>query len=210
MTLLATLTSGLDTLGLALPTPAIEQLEHYLALLQKWNQVHNLTAIREPEKMISHHLLDSLAIVPYLQHCQRVLDVGSGGGLPGVPLAIACPSMAVTLLDSNSKKTAFQQQVMIELGLPNLQVASGRVEQHQPAQAFDGIVSRAFSEMREFVQLSTHLLAAHGAWYAMKGVYPHEELHALGQNYQTTVYTLQVPQVGAERHLVKIAPRETA
>lgn len=210
MTSRTALNDGLAILGLPLPEHAVTQLLHYLTLLQKWNQVHNLTAIREPEKMLSHHLLDSLAIVPHLQTCTQVLDVGSGGGLPGVPLAIACPQIQVTLLDSNRKKSAFQQQVMIELGLPNLHVVSGRVEQAPLLPQFDGIVSRAFSEIREFIQLSASKRAEHGAWYAMKGVYPHEELHALGESYISTVYTLQVPYLDAERHLVKITPREIA
>ena len=172
------LAAGIAALGLALPEGAEAKLLAYLALLDKWNRVYNLTAVRDAERMVSHHLLDSLAAVPFFQG-ERVLDVGSGGGLPGIPLAIARPEVQVTLIDSIAKKTAFLLQAKAELGLGNLTVVTGRVEDYRPAEGFDVITSRAFSDLREFVALTRHLLKPGGCWLAMKGLYPNEEIAQL-------------------------------
>lgn len=200
------LAQGLSALGVSLPAAAQEKLLAYAALLYKWNKTFSLTALREQDKAVSHHLLDSLAIVPFV-HADSLLDVGSGGGMPGIPLAIACPGMRVTLLDSNSKKTAFLQQAAIELGLPNISVHCGRVEQYHPPVGFSAITSRAFSELADFVRLSRHLLVAEGCWLAMKGVWPHEEIGRLPDDVTVdAVHCLQVPGVEGERHLAVIKP----
>lgn len=196
------LTQGLVTLSIDLPAPTQEKLLAYLALLQKWNKTFSLTALRDPSIAVSHHLLDSLAILPFVT-AGPLLDVGSGGGQPGIPLAIVRPDLRVTLLDSNSKKTAFLQQAAIELGLPNIAVHCGRVEQYQPPVKFAAIVSRAFSELADFVTLSRQLLAAEGHWLAMKGVWPHEEIARLPNDVVVeAVHRLEVPGVDGERHLV--------
>lgn len=193
---------GLGTLNLELPAPSREKLLGYAALLYKWNKTYSLTAMREQDKAVSHHLLDSLSVLPFI-HAGNLLDVGSGGGMPGIPVALARPDLRVTLLDSNSKKTAFLQQAAIELGLSNISVHCGRVEQYHPPQGFAAIVSRAFSELADFVSLSRHLLAADGRWLAMKGVWPHEEIARLPAGIEVeAVHRLQVPGVEAERHLV--------
>lgn len=198
---------GLAAMGLELPQAAQEQLLAYVALLYKWNKTFSLTAMREQEKAISHHLLDSLAILPYVP-AGRLLDVGSGGGMPGIPLAIVRPELQVTLIDSNSKKTAFLQQAAIELGLKNVVVQTGRVELFHPAIGFSAITSRAFAELADFVGLSAHLLAADGVWLAMKGIWPHDEIARLPLKTGcagcavTEVHGLKVPGVDGERHLV--------
>ena len=196
------LSQGLTTLGIDLPAETRAKLLAYLALLQKWNKTFALTALRDPTQAVSHHLLDSLAILPYVTF-DSLLDVGSGGGQPGIPLAIVRPELRVTLLDSNSKKTAFLQQAAIELGLKNIAVHCGRVEQYQPATQFAAIVSRAFSELADFVNLSRQLLAPQGRWLAMKGVWPHEEIARLPNDVSVeVVHRLAVPGVEGERHLV--------
>lgn len=198
----AQLAQGLQELGIDLPPASQEKLLAYAALLYKWNKTYNLTALREPALAVSHHLLDSLAVLPYVE-TGTLLDVGSGGGLPGIPLAIVRPELRVTLLDSNSKKTAFLRQAAIELGLPNLTVHCGRVEQFQPAAKFHAITSRAFSELADFVTLSRHLLDAGGHWLAMKGVLPEEEIARLPSGVVVEgVHCLNVPGVEGERHLV--------
>ena len=196
------LTQGLTALGIDLPAATQQKLLAYLALLQKWNKTFALTALRDPSIAVSHHLLDSLAILPYLTF-ESLLDVGSGGGQPGIPLAIVRPDLRITLLDSNSKKTAFLQQAAIELGLTNIAVHCGRVEQYQPRSKFAAIVSRAFSELADFVTLSHQLLAPGGRWLAMKGVWPHEEIARLPKDVSVeSVHRLEVPGVEGERHLV--------
>lgn len=196
------LQQGLVALGLDI-TPLIqEKLLAYTALLYKWNKTYNLTALREPALAVSHHLLDSLAVLPYTE-VENLLDVGSGGGLPGVPLAIVRPDLRVTLLDSNSKKTAFLRQASIELDLPNIAVHCGRVEQYRPAEPFAAITSRAFSELADFVELSKHLLQNGGTWLAMKGVWPQEEIARLPNDVLVkAVHRLAVPGVDGERHLL--------
>ena len=206
MKTMAQLETGIAGLKLALPEDAETKLSVYLALLDKWNRVYNLTAVRETERMVSHHLLDSLAIVPYVE-AGRVLDVGSGGGLPGIPLAIARPDLQITLIDSVAKKTAFLLQAKAELGLENVSVVTGRVETHQDAAGFDTITSRAFSDLKEFVTLTRHLLAPGGRWLAMKGLYPHEEIAALPDWVKVSANpVLSIPHLDAMRHLIILEP----
>ena len=196
------LQAGVAALGLDLPAGGEAKLLAYLALLDKWNRVYNLTAVRDAGRMVSHHLLDSLAAVPYFVG-DSVLDVGSGGGLPGIPLAIARPELQVTLIDSIAKKTAFLLQVKAELGLANLKVVTGRVEDYRPETGFDVITSRAFSDLKEFVTLTRHLLNPGGRWLAMKGLYPHEELAALPSDVKVSAdHALAVPGLEASRHLI--------
>ncbi len=200
------LKAGIAALGLALPDGAAAKLLAYLALLDKWNRVYNLTAVRDAERMVSHHLLDSLAAVPFFKG-EKVLDVGSGGGLPGIPLAIARPDLQVTLIDSIAKKTAFLLQAKAELGLANLDVVTSRVEDYQPATGFDAITSRAFSDLREFVTLTRHLLNPGGRWLAMKGLYPHEEIAVLPAGVKVSAdHALGVPGLDATRHLIVLEP----
>lgn len=198
------LKAGIAALGLALPEGGEAKLLAYLALLDKWNRVYNLTAVRDAERMVSHHLLDSLAAVPFFQG-GAVLDVGSGGGLPGIPLAIARPDLRVTLIDSIAKKTAFLLQAKAELGLGNLNVVTGRVEDYRPSTGFDAITSRAFSDLKEFTTLTRHLLKPAGHWLAMKGLYPHEEIAALPAEVKVSAdHALVVPGLEAARHLIEL------
>lgn len=211
MTVEQQLTAGIAALGLTLPDGAEAKLLAYLDLLDKWNRVYNLTAVRDAERMVSHHLLDSLAAVPYFQGGRadsiRVLDVGSGGGLPGIPLAIARPELQVTLIDSIAKKTAFLLQAKAELGLQNLHVVTGRVEDFRPETGFDVITSRAFSDLREFVTLTRHLLKPGGRWLAMKGLYPNEEIALLPPGVKVSAdHALVVPGLEASRHLIVLEP----
>ena len=199
---------GLIALGLTLEGDAQQRLLDYIALIEKWNKVYNLTAIREPEKMVSHHLLDSLAVAPHL-HAKRLLDVGSGAGLPGIPLALANPDMHVTVLDSNHKKAAFLNQAVIELGLKNAEVCAERVESWQPDGRFDVIISRAFADMGEFVRLTRHLLAPGGLFAAMKGLHPYEEIDKLPEGCKVQqVLPLAIPGLDGARHLVLIGQEQ--
>lgn len=208
MTAATQLSAGIAALGLALPDGAEQKLLDYLALLDKWNRVYNLTAVRDAERMVSHHLLDSLAAVPYFQGA-TVLDVGSGGGLPGVPLAIARPDLSVTLIDSIAKKTSFLLQAKAELGLANLAVVTSRVEEFRPEAGFDEITSRAFSDLKEFVALTRHLLRPGGRWLAMKGLYPHEEIAVLPAGVRVSAdHALAVPGLDATRHLIVLESAE--
>lgn len=213
MTVEQQLMAGIAALGLTLPEGAEAKLLAYLALLEKWNRVHNLTAVRGAERMVSHHLLDSLAAVPFFQGgCPdliRVLDVGSGGGLPGIPLAIARPELQVTLIDSVAKKTAFMLQAKAELGLNNVNVVTGRVEDFRPGTRFDVITSRAFSDLKEFVTLTRHLLEPAGRWLAMKGLMPHEEIAYMPDWVKVSAnHALVVPGLEASRHLIVLEPVE--
>lgn len=201
MNLPAQLQAGLTELGRELDATARGRLLDYLALLDKWNRVYNLTAIHEPERMVSHHLLDSLAVLPHVD-AERLLDVGSGAGLPGIPLAVARPTLQVTLLESSHKKAAFLQQAAIELGLTNVEVVHARAQDHRPARPFPRIISRALSDLSEFVRLTDHLLADGGRWLAMKGVYPHEEIAQLAGARVVQAVRLKVPTLTAERHLI--------
>ena len=196
------LQEGLTALGLTLTTAQQLLLLEYVALLKKWNGTYNLTALRDEAQMVSHHLLDSLTLLPYLHGAHTMLDVGSGGGQPGIPTAICRPDLNITLLDANTKKTAFLQQAVIELGLANVRVVSGRVEAVQDFQA-DIITSRAFAELADFVNWTAHLLKDGGRWVAMKGVYPEEEIAKLPDTVAVEhVEALHVPGLDAERHMV--------
>lgn len=177
------------------------KLLQYLGLLGKWNKTYNLTAIHEPERMLTHHLLDSLSVLPYVT-ADRLLDVGSGAGLPGIPLAIVRPDLQVTLIDASHKKCAFMQQAAIELKLNNVKVVHGRVEDLDRDDKYPQIVSRAFSELMEFVRISANSLAPGGEWLAMKGVYPNEEIAQLKGVRLKRDIKLHVPGLDAERHLI--------
>lgn len=197
------LAHGLQEMNVDLCDEKQQKLIHYIALLCKWNSTYNLTALRNEDKMLSHHVLDSLTVLAALpNHSGSLIDVGSGGGMPGIPLAIARPDWQITLIDSNSKKTAFLQQAVIELALDNITVQTGRIEALH-GQQFNIITSRAFAELNDFVRVSRQLLAPNGTWLAMKGVYPYEEIEQLPENVVVDeVRVVQVPQLNAERHLV--------
>ncbi|MDR5755502.1 16S rRNA (guanine(527)-N(7))-methyltransferase RsmG [Caballeronia sp. LZ035] len=210
--LAATLDNGAAELSLSLSPEQKQKLLDYVALLGKWNAVYNLTAIRDPEQMMIQHILDSLAIVPAVsaRRPSTVLDVGSGGGLPGVVLAITLPDVRVTLNDIVHKKSAFQSQVKAQLSLDNLSVVTGRVEALRPgvevAEKFDVIVSRAFAELSDFVTLSRHLVEVDGRILAMKGVRPDAEVARLPAGATVLgMERLRVPMLDAERHLIEIA-----
>jgi 16S rRNA (guanine527-N7)-methyltransferase len=201
------LAAGIDALRIDLDRDARARLLQYVALLAKWNATHNLTAIREADAMITHHLLDSLAVLPHLPSSDalKVADVGSGGGLPGIPLAIARPAWRLTLIDSNRKKAAFLSQSAIELGLRNVEVACARVEAFVPASPFDIVVARAYAALATFVAQTRHLLAAGGKFLAMKGLRPDDELARLPPDIRVVEVTrLTVPGVDAARHLVSM------
>lgn len=202
MSVRAALRSGLDALDLPLPHEAQQKLLAYLELLAKWNRTYNLTAIRDPEKMITHHLLDSLAVLPHLP-AGALADVGSGGGLPGIPIAIAEPARQVTLNDASHKKAAFLQQAVIELRLANARVHVGRAQAWRPAQKFACVVTRGFAELAEFIAACRHLVAPGGVLAAMKGVHPASELARVPADADCRdVRRLAVPRLDAERHLV--------
>ena len=204
MTLEQELEAGLAQLGLELSAEQIDRLNQYLALFNKWNKTYNLTAVRETERMVAYHVLDSLSALPHIQGV-RVLDVGSGGGMPGMLFAIARPDWQLTLIDANHKKTTFLRQAAIELGLNNVEVHCERVEA-LAAPAFDVITSRAFADLAEFVRLTRHVLADGGVWAALKGVYPYEEIAQLPDDIRVvSVQALHVPGLDAERHLVTLA-----
>jgi 16S rRNA (guanine527-N7)-methyltransferase len=204
------LRKGAAGLPLALTDAQLERLLDYLALLAKWNAVYNLTAVRDPSQMVVQHLLDSLAAVPAFDSAKRVLDVGSGGGLPGMVLAIwaqaSRPDMRIAMIDTVHKKTAFLTQVKAELGLANVTVYTGRVEELRVDPLFDVITSRAFADLSDFVNWSGHLLAEGGRFIAMKGVAASEETDRLPAEWRVLERTpLTVPGLDAERHLVIIA-----
>lgn len=204
------LRDGANVLNVALSDTQLSQLLDYLALLAKWNSVYNLTAIRDPAQMVTQHLLDSLAALPAFANAHNVLDVGAGGGLPGIVLAIARPDMNVSLIDTVHKKTAFLTQAKAELQLANVNVYTGRVEQLQVSQKFDVITSRAFADLSDFVNWSGHLLQENGCFIAMKGVAPEEEIARLPAPWQVIEKrALQVPGMQAERHLVFIQRQES-
>jgi 16S rRNA (guanine527-N7)-methyltransferase len=203
------LADGINDLKLDLNQQQHEQLLDYLALLFKWNKVYNLTSVRDPMQMMTHHLLDSLAAVPAFADAHNVLDVGAGGGLPGVVLAIARPAMKVAMIDPVHKKTAFLTQVKAELGLNNVTVHTMRVEQLQVSDKFDVITSRAFADLSDFVNWSGHLLAEGGQFIALKGTAPPEEQERLPKAWKVTkLAPLTVPGLDAERHLVFIQKSE--
>lgn len=206
MSLRSKLEVGAQQLGLDLPVAVIDKLLAYLELLVKWNKVHNLTAVRDPEEMVTLHLLDSLSVLPHVP-TGRLLDVGSGAGLPGIILAICRPDLQVTTIDAVQKKASFMRQAKAELQIDNLQVVAGRVEQLKPELPFDTVISRAFSEIALFIQLTKHLIAEEGLWLAMKGQMPQGELEAISLK-PSKVELLAVPGLDAQRHLVFLPARQ--
>ncbi|MBC7943927.1 MAG: 16S rRNA (guanine(527)-N(7))-methyltransferase RsmG [Burkholderiales bacterium] len=203
----AQLAQGLAALSLQLPAGAESRLLDYLELLQKWNKVYNLTAIREADQMVSRHLLDSLSVLAHISG-KRIIDIGSGAGLPGIALAIARPEASVCLLEVNHKKATFLQQAITELGLRNANVVANRVEEFRPATNFDVVISRAFADLSEYVALAGHLCTHDGVIVAMKGLHPFEELSQLPANVvDKKVIRLEVPGLAAERHLVLMTLR---
>ena len=196
------LISGLKTLNLSFKPEQIEQLLGFIKLIAKWNKAYNLTAVRNNEDMARLHILDSLAILPHIEG-KRVIDIGTGAGLPGIPLAIFLPEVEFVLLDSNAKKTRFVQQVILELKLKNVSVIHSRVEDYQPKLGFDIITTRAFTNLADMVKMTAHLLSPDGVLLAMKGLIPEAELAEI--NAKTTLIPIKVPEVEAERCLVRIA-----
>ena len=207
MTLVDTLREGAEVLGLDLDALQLERMIEYLFLLQKWNRHYNLTAITDIERMLSHHLLDSLSILPALKDCRRALDVGSGAGLPGIPLAIAMPRCRWTLLDSNAKKTRFIQQAIAHCGVENAQVVHSRVQDYHAPDSLDFIVSRAFASLAEFCESVSHLLDSRTRLLTMKAGLKQEEKQELDQSrFKIDELELQVPGIREARSLVKITP----
>jgi 16S rRNA (guanine527-N7)-methyltransferase len=200
------LVDGIEEMQLDLSGDKIAKLMDYLALLFKWNAVYNLTSLRDPMQMVTHHLLDSLAAVPAFKDAKNVLDVGAGGGLPGMVLAICRPDMKVAMIDTVHKKTAFLTQVKAELGLANVTVYTKRVEQLEVKELFDVITSRAFADLLDFVNWSGHLLAEGGQFIALKGVAATDEQQRVPSPWKITgLRPLKVPKLEAERHLVFIS-----
>ncbi len=205
----AELSAGVASLGLPITEEQIEKMLAYLALLVKWNSVYNLTSIRDPQDMVKQHLLDSLSAVHAFTQAKNVLDVGSGGGLPGIILAIVFPSTSISMIDTVNKKTAFLTQVKAELKLKNVTVHTGRVELLKVENKFDVITSRAFSELNNFVNWSHHLLQEGGRFLAMKGVSPNQEIERLPEGWDVeSIEPLHVPGLHVERHLVVIRKSE--
>jgi len=200
------LSKGLSQLNLTKPLDDKQQntLIKYVELLNKWNKTYNLTAVRKPEQMVTRHLLDSLSICPYLRG-KSILDVGTGAGLPGIPLAVVFPERQFILLDSNNKKTRFVVQAVSELELPNVDVVQSRVEDFESEQLFDTIISRAYSAIGEMVEQTSHLLAIDGVFLAMKGVNPIAEIDILPSGYVVEESrVIKVPGLEEERHLLEI------
>ena len=200
------LRDGVAELGLSLTPDKIDALLSYVALLDRWNKTYNLTAIRDRERIITHHLLDSLAITNFVEG-PRVLDMGTGPGLPGIPLAIVLPETNFVLLDSNGKKTRFLVQAKSELGLSNVEVVHGRVEDYRPNDPFNTITARAFAALADMLDWSRHLCHANGRYLLMKGRLSQEEIGAIPEDFSVIdTRPLLVPGVEGERHLVIIAP----
>jgi 16S rRNA (guanine527-N7)-methyltransferase len=196
---------GIKTLGLNCSTHQVEQLIAYLEMLQRWNKAYNLTAIREPIQMVRLHLLDSLAVHPFIKDAKDIIDVGTGPGLPGIPLAILNPDINFTLLDSNGKKTRFLFQAINDLSLANAREINQRVEKYQPEQFFDIVLSRAFSSISDMLTQCSHLVSNSGCFLAMKGKKPDSELSQIAKEYKVVdLSQINVPQVDSERHLIKI------
>ncbi len=191
-------------IDLQLSDAQYEQLLKYHALLIKWHKAFNLTAVRSPEEMISRHLIDSLSVLPYIE-VKNLIDVGSGPGLPGIPLAICRPDLPVTLLDSNIKKSRFQFQAKAELGLDNVAVIHERVEKYHPETPFDGVISRAFASLQDMLHWTSHLCSDTGVFLAMKGMYPEQEIELLPEsiNLRQSI-RLTVPGTDGERHLLML------
>lgn len=196
------LETALANNNLSLSLPIKEHLLHYLHLMQKWNKVFNLTSIRDPHDMIMLHLIDSLAISPYLNG-SRMIDIGTGAGLPGIPLALIHPNKQFVLLDSNSKKTRFLTQVVADLQLKNVEIIHSRVEDFKPRELFDSILSRAFASLKLMLVTTQHLLSEQGQCLAMKGTYPEQELQDIPNEFNyVAIHKLIINGLNAERHLV--------
>lgn len=199
------LEAGIAELDLSLPVGAVDRLLDYLQLLQKWNQAYNLTAVRDPAEMVTRHLLDSLAVAPFLDG-NHFADVGTGAGLPGIPLAITFPQRLFTLADSNGKKIRFVMQAIAELKLGNVTALQQRVEAWRPTPLFDGVLSRAFTSLAEMTERCDQLLAPEGRFYALKGTYPDDELSALPKRYIVDAcHALRVPGEEGSRHLLVLS-----
>lgn len=202
--LIPTLNDAIKLNGLTIDAAAIHKFAHYLDLLHKWNAYYNLTAITLPKEMVYLHIIDSLSIQPYLTGT-RMLDVGSGAGLPGIPLAIINPQQQWVLLDKIGKKTRFQTQAIAELGLTNVEAVQNRCEDFHPEQGFDTIVSRAFASLRIFTESTQHLLAPKGEWLAMKGHLPHDELKELPNQVEVVqIERIMINGLNIDRHIVKM------
>lgn len=202
------LEQGIDKLGLDIPSATVDRLLQYLELIQKWNRVYNLTALKDSGQMLSHHILDSLSIIPYVKG-NTILDIGSGAGLPGIPLSLVFTERHIVMLDGNAKKTRFIQQAITELGLKNAESVHSRVEDYTASEGFDTVVSRAFSSLSDFVRLALPLMKDSGQLLAMKGRYPAQELEDLPTEIRTeAVHRLEVPLLDSERHLVQMARKE--
>lgn len=197
------LAAGIAALGVTVPAGVPEKLLAYVGLLAKWNRVYNLTAIRAADEMVTQHLLDSLSVLPYLDTVRTLVDVGSGAGLPGIPLALARPDLEVISVEAVGKKAAFQQQAKIELRLENFTVHGGRIETFVPMAPVDAVISRAFASLADFVRLSGHCLRPGGRLLAMKGVHPQDEIDALPAGWRSVAApALVVPGLEARRHLI--------
>ena len=206
----AQLEKGIDELGIQCTAHQVEQLLDYVSLLITWNSAYNLTAIRDPEQMIALHILDSLAILPFVTG-ENLIDVGTGPGLPGIPLAIMCPEKTFKLLDSNGKKTRFLFHARCQLKLKNLTEIQSRVEKFVPEKTYDTVLSRAFTSVAEMVDKCKHLLSPDGRFLAMKGKFPQSELSLLEKGYKVDVsHRLAVPGVEGERHLIEISKADIA
>ena len=208
MSLGSALQDGLAAMGLDLSHEKQDKLQAFMALLTKWNRTYNLTAIRDENQMLTHHLLDSLSILPAIGNsapaARRWADVGSGAGLPGIPLAIACPDLEISSIETVEKKATFQRQARIELGLGNFSVTNSRVED-LPAGGFDIVISRAFADLADFVRLAGHLLNSTGRLLAMKGILPEDEIKRLPPGWTLReALPLRVPGLDAQRHLLVI------
>ena len=197
--------AALKLMGLKATKSEIDMYRQYLILLGKWNQVYNITSIAPKAKWVSAHLYDSCSIISILPS-GTLLDIGTGGGFPGLPIAIAQPEREVVLLDRSAKKTTFLKQVTIELGLKNVTIETSRIESYDPAKRFDVIVSRAFSELKTFLRKASRLCSQDGTLIAMKGKYPEAELAIIPKERIKKVRNLRVPQLNAERHVVELAP----
>jgi 16S rRNA (guanine527-N7)-methyltransferase len=194
--------AGCRQLPVAPDEAALDQLAGLIALLARWNRTYNLTAVREPQEMVSRHLLDSLAVAPFLT-AGRLLDVGTGAGLPGLPLAILFPGQSFTLLDSNAKKLRFIRQAVAELGLNNVEVVHERMQEYQPARAFDMVISRAVASLEVLYRQASHVLAPGGRMLFMKGTLPENEMDEFAPGREVLhIERLQVPGLDAERHLI--------
>ena len=198
----ARLADGAATLGVEIDDEQQRTMLAYLALLKRWNKIYNLTAVKGDANILTRHLLDSLSVAPHL-HGRKVIDIGTGAGLPGIPVAIACPHLQLTLLDSNAKRCRFLRQVQAQLKLKNVTVVQQRVEEYQPAEKFDSLLSRAFSSLQALISSSAHLLAEGGQVVAMKGIWPGDEKEALTDGFMVeNVVKLKVPGLSEQRHLV--------